>query len=303
MQTGSGISRTLRVALYAAPILFLAVAASLYFLYFSSGSSGPASHTGSVQVSGSETMRPVVTACAEDFMMRNPQADIIVRGGGSGDGVAALLHGLVDIGMISRELSRRERDYAGSRKIELSVAQLALDGVAVVAHRDSAAGALSVAQVQGIFSGKTTNWRQLDGPDAVIRAFARAEGSGTASLFGEGVMGEEPYAASVQRLPTNEAIVAEVAKTPGAIGYTGLGALRGNQVQAIALRRDAQSAPIAADVDAIRSGQYPLARALSFASVGHLTGTAKAFLDSCLSPRGQAMFQRAGYVGIAAAGS
>ena len=296
MQTGGG---TLRLALYAAPVLIAAVA--LYF-YFSSASSGPASHAGSVQVSGSETMRPVVTACAEDFMMRNPQADIIVRGGGSGDGVAALLHGIVDIGMISRELSKRERDYAASRKIELSVAELALDGVAVVAHRGSAAGALSLAQVQAIFAGKIDNWRQLEGPDAAIRAFARAEGSGTASLFGERVMGEERYAASVQRLPTNEAIVAEVAKTPGAVGYTGLGALRGNQVQAIALRKDAQSTPVAAETETIRSGQYPLARALSFASAGHLTGTAKAFLDSCLSPRGQAMFQRAGYVGIAAAG-
>ena len=300
MQTGGGISRTLRFALYAVPVL---IAAAAGMLYFGGASRGPVSHAGSVQVAGSETMRPVVTACAEDFMTRNPQADIIVRGGGSGDGVAALLHGLVDIGMVSRELSTRERDYAASRKIELSIAELALDGVAVVAHRGGGVGALSLAQVQGIYAGKIDNWRQLEGPDAAIRAFARAEGSGTASLFGERVMGEDRYAASVQRLPTNEAIVAEVAKTPGAIGYTGLGALRGNQVQPIALRRDAQSAPVAAEAGTIRSGQYPLARALVFASAGQLTGTAKAFLDSCLSPRGQAMFQRAGYVGIAAAGS
>jgi phosphate transport system substrate-binding protein len=297
MQTVDGPNRGLRAALYAAPVVAVAIAG---YFYFSSGAHGPAAHTGSVQVSGSETMRSVVTTCAEDFMTRNPQADIIVRGGGSGDGVAAVLHGLVDIGMVSRELSKRERDFAVSKGIELSVAQLALDGVAVVIHRGSAAGALSLAQVQGIFAGKIDNWRQLEGPDAAIRAFARAEGSGTASLFGERVMGDERYAAAVQRLPTNEAIVAEVAKTPGAIGYTGLGALRGNQVQAIALRRDAQTAPVAVETETIRSGQYPLARALSFASTGQLTGTAKAFLDSCLSPRGQAIFQRAGYVAVAA---
>ena len=59
-----------------------------------------------MQIVGSETMRPVVTACAEEFMTRNPQADIIVKGGGSGDGIAALLHGIVDIGMTSRDLSQ-----------------------------------------------------------------------------------------------------------------------------------------------------------------------------------------------------
>jgi len=280
-----------------APIL---VAALIAVFYFGRPSAGSMSHSGSVQVSGSETMRSAVTACAEDFMMRHPQADIIVRGGGSGDGIAALLHGIVDIGMTSRELSKRERDYAAARGIELSVVALALDGVTLVAHRSSAVGALSLAQVQAIFAGRISNWRELDGPDAAIHAFARAEGSGTASLFGERVMSEVAYAASVQRLPTNEAIVAEVAKRPGAIGYTGLGALRSgsNLVQMVALRRDMQSAPVTANAETVRSKEYPLVRALSFVSAGDLAGTAKAFLDACLSPRGQALFQRAGYIGM-----
>lgn len=236
-------------------------------------------------------------------MTRNPQADIIVRGGGSGDGMAALLHGIVDVGMISRDLSAREREYAKSKGIELSVAALALDGVAIVVNRDNPVNALSLSQLRTIFAGKLTNWRELEGRDGDIQAVARAAGSGTASLFGERVMGEESYAASVQHLPTNEAIVAEVAKRPGAIGYTGLGALRSghNQVHTVAIRPDAQAAPIAATADTIRSGQYPLARALSVASAGHLAGTAKAFLDFCLSPGGQVLFQRAGYVGIGAA--
>jgi phosphate transport system substrate-binding protein len=294
VQTSSGL--ILRLALYMAPIL---IAALIAIFYFGSGPAGSTSHSGSVQVSGSETMRPAVTACAEDFMMRYPQADVIVRGGGSGDGVAALLHGLVDIAMASRELSKRERDYANARGIELTAVPLALDGVTIIAHRNGAVGALNLSQVQAIFAGRISNWRELEGPDTVIHAFARAEGSGTASLFGERVMSEARYAASVQRLPTNEAIVAEVAKRPGAIGYTGLGALRGsNLVQAVALRRDLLSAPVAVDAETVRSRQYPLVRALSFVSAGHLSGTAKAFLDACLSPRGQALFQRAGYVGM-----
>jgi ABC-type phosphate transport system substrate-binding protein len=43
--------------------------------------------TGSVQLKGSETLRPLLTMCAEDFMARRPHVDVIVQGGGSGRGL------------------------------------------------------------------------------------------------------------------------------------------------------------------------------------------------------------------------
>ena len=230
--------------------------------------------------------------------MRNPQADIIVRGGGSGDGIAALLHGLIEIGMASRELSRRERDYADSQGIKLAVTGLALDGVTVIANRANAISALDIDQLRGIFVGKIRNWRELGGGDTEIIAFARAPGSGTAALFGDRVLGDEAYAASVRRLSTNEAIVAEVATRPGAIGYADLGASRGagDRIKVLPLRIDPETAPVLPTSDAIRSGSYPLARTLYFGTAGNPSGAAKAFLDFCLGPRGQALLRRAGYV-------
>lgn len=293
-----GISR---LALYATPI---PVAALAVLLYFSSGAENSTLQTGSVQVAGSETMRPVVTACAADFMTRNPQADIIVKGGGSGDGIAALLHGMVDVGMTSRELSPRERDYAASKGIEISVSGLALDGITVIVNRANAITALDLGQLKSIFAGNIRNWQELGGGEADIAGFARAAGSGTASLFGDRVLGDAPYAASVRRLPTNEAIVAEVAKQPGAIGYASLGALRGasDRVKVIALRADPQSAPVTPTSAAIRAGDYPLTRTLYFGTAGKPAVTAKAFLDFCAGASGQALLQRMGYVGLAPAG-
>ena len=123
-------------------------------------------------------MRPAVTACAEDFMTKNPQADVVVRGGGSGDGVAALLHGIVDIGMTSRELSQREREYAGSKGFELSVFAMALDGITIIVNRANPVTALSIGQLQEIFSGKIRDWRELEAGEGEILPFARATGSG-----------------------------------------------------------------------------------------------------------------------------
>jgi phosphate transport system substrate-binding protein len=285
-----------RLALYATPILLAGVGA---ILYFGGGTENAASSSGSVQVVGSESMCPAVTACAEDFMTRNPQADVIVRGGGSGDGVAALLHGMIDIGMTSRELSQRERDYASSKAIELATFALALDGVTVIVNGANPIATLSLDQLHDIFTGKIRSWSALQGRDVEIIPFARAAGSGTASLFGERVLRDAGYAPSVRYLPTNEAIVAEVATRTEAIGYTGLGALRGggDRVKAVPLHAEAQSAPVAATPEAISSKRYPLSRALYLVAAGPPFGTTKAFIDFCLSASGQALFQRAGYIG------
>ena len=90
--------------------------------------------TGSVQLKGSETLRPLLMMCAEDFMSRRPHIDVIVQGGGSGVGIAALLHGMVDVAMASRELSTKEQQYASRQGLQIRTFDLALDGIAVVVH-------------------------------------------------------------------------------------------------------------------------------------------------------------------------
>jgi phosphate transport system substrate-binding protein len=293
----SGRHRFARVALYAIPFVLACAGA---YLYFNGAAGNSVPESGSVQVLGSESMRPAATACAEDFMTKNPRADIVVRGGGSGDGVAALLHGIVDIGMTSRELTQREREYAGAKGFEISAFAMALDGVTIVVNRANPIATLSIGQLHDIFTGKVRNWRELEAGDGEIVPFARAAGSGTASLFAERVLGEQAYATSARHLPTNEAIVAEVVARARAIGYTGLGALRvgGDKIRAVALAADSQSAPVTATPESIVSGGYPLSRKLYLATPGTPLGTAKAFIDFCLSASGQALFQRAGYIAV-----
>jgi len=286
-----------RLALYIAPILVAAFAAFLYF----GGDASASAQSGSVQVVGSETVRPVMTACAEEFMTRNPHSDIIVRGGGSGDGIAAILHGITDIGMTSREITQREHDFAVSKGIDLSTVDLARDGVTVVVNRANSVDALDFDQLRDVFTGKTRNWRELGGADAEIILYARAAGSGTSSLFEERVLGERPYDRSVQRLATNEAIVAEVAARPGALGYTGFAASRGagDRLKAVALRKDPQAAPVTPSAETILTGNYPLARTLHLGVAGKPAGTVRGLLDFCTSTHAQALIQRAGYVAIA----
>jgi phosphate transport system substrate-binding protein len=283
------------VGLCAAALILAGVGA---FFYFGGSGDNSAVPTGSVQLVGSESMRPSVTACAEDFMTRNPQTDVIVKGGGSGDGVAALLHGIADIAMASRELTQREREYARANAIELVIFALAQDGISIIVNRTNPVADISLTQLRDIFTGRLRNWSDLGADQGEVLPFARAAGSGTAFMFGERVLGEDVYAASVQRLSTNEAIVSNVALRPESIGYTDLGALKhgGDRVRPVALRADAQSSPVSATSEAVSSGHYPLSRRLTLVTAGNPPGTTKAFIDFCSSAAGQALFQRAGFV-------
>ena len=288
-----------RTALLALPLLAIAALAAVYWLD-DGGNATPDS--GSLQILGSETMRPLVTACAEAFMTRNPQADIVVRGGGSGDGVAALLNGMVDIGMMSRPLLDKERDFAATRGIDLAMSDLAIDGIAVIVHGGNPLPALSLDQLKAVFTGTVGNWRDLGGDDRAILVFGRAAGSGTATLFTDRVLDGAAETLGARKLATNEAIVAEVAARPDAIGYTSLGAVRnaGNRVKLVALSIDAGSAAVMPTAETLRNSTYPLGRRLSFGVAGAASSTARAFIDSCAGQTGQALIQRAGYVALQA---
>lgn len=287
-----------QIAAFSLPAAILVILGAWYF----NRPSPPAALHGSLLIVGSETMRPVVTACAEAFMTRHPAADVIVRGGGSGDGVAALLHGMVDIAMASRPLTPRERDFATLKRIEVTESDLALDGIAIIVHRANPLHEIDLAQLRRIFAGETTQWQDLTAGQGAIRPVIRAEGSGTAALFAERVLEGSDNAATASKLPTNEAIVGEVATQPLAIGYTGLGALRSaaDRVRVLAVRATPAAAAVLPTAETLRTGSYPLARRLALFSAGPPTGIAASFVAHCAGPPGQVLMQRAGYVEIAA---
>lgn len=294
----------MRAILAGALFLAGALSATLFSRFVDQGSAGQSAQSGSLQIAGSESMRPIVAACAEDFMAGSPQADVIVKGGGSGEGISALLHGLIEIGMSSRALTQKERDYAAANNIELAVTPLALDGIAVVVHPSNTLTALDLEQLKSIYSGSSPSWGNLGGGNGEILVVARAPGSGTATLFDERVL-DGAMAAAHRKLATNEAIVEEIAARPDAIGYADLGAVRkaNGRVKTVAIRASSDSPAVAPVTETLQSDAYPLARTLYLISTAPPSDLAVAFIGHCLGPRGKVLIQRAGYVGVPASPS
>jgi phosphate transport system substrate-binding protein len=99
---------------------------------------------------------------AEEFMKAHPNIVIQVQGGGSGTGIAALVNGTIEICQASRAMKDVERAQvsakAGTPPLEYSVAR---DGLSVYVNSANKLSELTMAQLKDIFTGKTTNWKEV----------------------------------------------------------------------------------------------------------------------------------------------
>jgi phosphate transport system substrate-binding protein len=226
---------------------------------------------------------------AERFMESHPDTAVLAAGGGTAEGIRALIAGTVDIASASRPLRPHEVEALHARSGRLGVGfHCALDGLSIYLHPDNPVRSLTLLQVKGIFTGRIGTWAKVGGADAPIAVFTRQPSSGTYRFFQEMVLDEEQYSERATALPTTAAIADAVRADLHAIGYGGLG--YGTDVRHCAVDGVAPSAAT------VRDGSYPLARYLYLYTVEPPTGAVKRFIDWVLSPAGQRVVAEAGYV-------
>ena len=254
----------------------------------------PALAAKAVTVKGSDTMVILGQRWAEKYMNANPGQVIMVTGGGSGTGIAALINGTTDICQASRAMKQEEklklRDRYQTMGVEIPVAK---DGLAVYVHTENPVKVLSVEQLRGIYSGTIANWKQVGGADAPIVLYGRENSSGTYGFFKEHVLSNRDFSPRVQALPGTGAVVNAVGKDPRGIGYGGAAYAKG--VRDVAIRTKADQPAVLPSAENVKSGAYPLSRHLYFYMRKPATGDTKRFLDWVLSPEGQKLAVEVGY--------
>jgi phosphate transport system substrate-binding protein len=227
-------------------------------------------------------------------MSRNPGAIIQVTGGGSGTGIAALINGTTDICQSSRPMKedekRKLRDRFQTMGTEIPVAK---DGLSVYLHESNSVRELTIEQVRGIYTGETTNWRQVGGSDALITLYGRENSSGTYVYFKDHVLLGRDYAARVQTLPGTAAVVNAVARDPNGIGFGGAAYAKG--VRDCAIRQQAGSPAVMPTPQTVQDGSYPITRYLYFYTRLKPGGDVKKFVDWVLSADGQSVVAKVGY--------
>jgi phosphate transport system substrate-binding protein len=244
-----------------------------------------------IVVEGSTTVLPIAQKAAEVFMNSNPGADISVRGGGSGVGIASLIDGTCDIADSSRPIKDTELDKAVANGRSPKAHVVAMDSIVVIVHPSNGVSALSLKQVKDIYTGAISNWKQLGGSDAKIVVISRDTSSGTYEAFGTLALGGAKVRPDALLQASNQAVASTVSRTPGAIGYVGLGYLT-SSVKGVDIDG------IKASMETVLTGKYSIGRPLFMYTNGAPKGLAKQFIDFILSQEGQKLVEEEGFVGL-----
>jgi phosphate transport system substrate-binding protein len=245
------------------------------------------------KVKGSDTVLPLAQKEAEVFGKKSGNS-VTVIGGGSGVGIAALLEGTTDMAMASRSMKFDEKVKFQEAGKTLVTKIIAYDALAVVVNPSNPVSKLTRAQLEGIFTGKITNWKQVGGSDLKIIPYSRETSSGTYEFFKEHVLLNKNYANSILSLPATGAIIQSVSQTKGAIGYVGLAYLN-KSVKAIHASFDGKLFVEPSLANAVNK-TYPIVRPLYFYYDKKLEVKNAPFVKFVMSAEGQAIVEKVGYV-------
>ena len=248
-----------------------------------------------VQIKGSDTILNASQSIVEEYMKTNKKARIAVTGGGSGVGIASLINKTADIAMASRNIKSSEVEALKKEGINVEEVVLGYDGITVIINHGNHIKNLDKKTLAGIFAGEITNWKEVGGEDAKIVVLSRDSSSGTHAYFKEEILrgGDKnsvvEYGQDTLYMPSNQAILQEVAKSKYAIGYIGMGYMN-DTVDSLAVDG------IKPTFETVADKTYPIAREVFWYVDSARDGVTKDVVDFAVSSKGQEIVKEEGFV-------
>jgi len=138
----------------------------------------------------------------------------------SGTGIKMLLRDQLSFAQSSRPLLDQEYTQAQQRSFNLEQIPVAIDGLAVAVNPNLNISGLTLDQLKSIYTGTTTNWKQLGGPDVPIKPYSRpTNAGGTVELFVEEILGNQKFGSNVEFVATTTQALGKLAGSPGGIYF------------------------------------------------------------------------------------
>ncbi|EZQ18168.1 PstS family phosphate ABC transporter substrate-binding protein [Halopseudomonas bauzanensis] len=268
--------------------------------------------SGNLSSVGSDSLANMMTLWAEEFKRHYPNVNVQIQAAGSSTAPPALTEGTSSLAPMSRkmkdsELQAFEEKY-GYKPVEIPVA---IDALAVFAHKDNPIEGLTMAQLDAVFSSTRlcgndsdiTTWGQagLDGQWANrdIQLYGRNSVSGTYGYFKEVALCKGDFKSGVNEQPGSASVVQSISQSLNAIGYSGIG-YRTSSVRTVPLAAEEGAEFVDATPENAVSGEYPLSRFLyvyvNKAPNKELAPLEREFVKLMLSKEGQEVVFKDGYV-------
>lgn len=238
---------------------------------------------------GSTTVLPIAQKVSEAYMKQNPSVKISLSGGGSSNGIKAIIDGTTDIGNASRFIKGKEVKLAVAKGVYPVPHRVALDCIVPVVHKSNRISNLTVAQLRDIYLGKIRNWKQVGGANRKIVVISRDSSSGTFDAWKGLVMKKKRVVPSALTVPSNGGLVQAVSNTKGALGYIALGYVT-RSIKTLKVNG------IQGSEKTTKQGIYPVSRPLYMFTKGWPKGKTLDFLNFLLSKKGQKLVKSVGSI-------
>lgn len=200
---------------------------------------------------------------------------LITSGGNTDAGLRSLRAGNVDIAGAGRFLTPAEKS-AG-----LVEYQLGWDPLLVLVHRSNPVANLGMEQLQGIFTGRIRNWKEVGGRDQTILVVVGPEGSGMYSAVQQLILKGKPLAPGTITSLLVADCDQQVAQLTSAVT-----ALSSSMVDSEDVRR-LSIGGIEANAEGIASGRYPLIKPLVLVTRRDAPAPVQRFVSFALGAEGQ----------------
>jgi len=263
---------------------------------------------------GSDTLNNMMDLWVKGFMRVYPNVQATYLGEGSSTAPPALIEGTAQLGPMSRDMKPEEEEAIeqkyGVKPIKIAVG---LDCLAVFVHKDNPVKALTLQQLDCIFSSTRksgfadiSSWGQVNKTLAAnatwqklpLSLYGRNSASGTYVYFKEKALFKGDFKNTVKEQPGSAGVVNGVSSDLGGIGYSGVG-YRTADVRMVPIAKDPKAAPVEPTFENALNGTYSLARAMYIYVVKKpnepLPPLVHEFLKYTLSKEGQEIVVQDGF--------
>jgi phosphate transport system substrate-binding protein len=267
--------------------------------------------TGTIEISVDETFQPFIEAEIPVFESIYTTAKIKSNYEPEVDAFNNLLKDSVRLIVVSRPLSIKEREFFASKQYIPKEIKVALDGVAVITHKNNADTLLTMEQLKKILLGEIKTWKQINPKSKLgpLKVVFDNKNSSTIRFVVDSITNTGNLGSNLAALQHNKEVLEYVEKTPGSIGLIGvswisdpydsteLSFLKKVNVMSISREDVAEEKNSFPPLQAyINDGRYPLTRSVWMINTDPHLGLAAGFLSFVSSERGQRLILKSGII-------
>lgn len=248
-----------------------------------------------IRINGSGSALDMMKPLINVYRKAHPDVLVTMRKPlGSSGAIKALLAGVLDMAVVSRDLKQEEAAQGAV------LGRYGKTPLVIVTGKGTDRSGFSTKELEDLYGGRTTTWHNGERIRLILRPLADTD---TLILRGLSPGMNSAITASHARpgkiiAITDPESYATISKTPGGIGTTGMNSIISEKLPLTILSLN----NVNPSLKNLALGAYPLAKEISFVTTVKTTPASKKLINFIFSAQGRAIAEKAGVLVIAGVG-